>query len=129
MTSRSEFSVTGAYAYTHASTTRWLLSHVWRYRSFAFVMLLAAVINSTGQAVIAALVGDAFTVISRESPDLDRLRIIVTMIFGAGLTFGIAQWTRNLTIEVLAQRLERESRNELYQSLLGKSQTFHDRQR
>ncbi len=129
MASRSEFSVTGAYAYNHASTTRWLLSHIWRYRIFAFVMLIAAVINSTGQAAIATLVGDAFTIVSRESPDLDRLRTIVAMIFGLGLTFGIAQWTRNLTIEVLAQRLERESRNELYQSLLGKSQTFHDRQR
>jgi ATP-binding cassette subfamily B protein len=92
-------------------------------------MLGAAIINTSGQAAIANLVGEAFTVISQESPNLDRLRTIVAMIFGLALTFGAAQWTRNLTIEVLAQRLERESRNELYMSLLGKSQTFHDRQR
>lgn len=129
MASKSEFSVTGAYEYNHRSTTRWLLSHVWRYRTFAFFMLGAAIINTSGQAAIANLVGEAFTVISQESPNLGRLRTIVAMIFGLALTFGSAQWTRNLTIEVLAQRLERESRNELYMSLLGKSQTFHDRQR
>lgn len=129
MASKSEFSVTGAYEYNHRSTTRWLLSHIWRYRAFAFFMLGAAIVNTSGQAAIANLVGEAFTVISQESPNLDRLRTIVAMIFGLALTFGAAQWTRNLTIEVLAQRLERESRNELYMSLLGKSQTFHDRQR
>src|SRR6185437_14935467 len=31
--------------------------------------------------------------------------------------------------EFLAQRMERDSRDELYLSLLGKSQTFHNRQR
>ena len=31
--------------------------------------------------------------------------------------------------EFLAQRLERDARDELYLSLLGKSQTFHNRQR
>lgn len=129
MASKSEFSVAGAYEYNHRNTTRWLLSHIWRYRTFAFFMLGAAIVNTSGQAAIANLVGEAFTVISQESPNLDRLRTIVAMIFGLALTFGAAQWTRNLTIEVLAQRLERESRNELYMSLLGKSQTFHDRQR
>ena len=33
------------------------------------------------------------------------------------------------SIETLAQRLERDAREELYISLLGKSQTFHNRQR
>jgi ATP-binding cassette subfamily B protein len=35
----------------------------------------------------------------------------------------------SLSVETIAQRLERDSREELYISLLGKSQTFHDRQR
>ena len=36
---------------------------------------------------------------------------------------------RNFSIEFLAQRIERDARDELYVSLLGKSQTFHGRQR
>jgi ATP-binding cassette subfamily B protein len=35
----------------------------------------------------------------------------------------------NLLRELLAQRLERETRQEFYLNLLGKSQSFHDRQR
>src|SRR6185436_2207446 len=35
----------------------------------------------------------------------------------------------SLAVSTLSNRLERDSRQELYTSLLGKSQTFHDRQR
>ncbi|MBO0882833.1 MAG: hypothetical protein J2P17_21365, partial [Mycobacterium sp.] len=34
-----------------------------------------------------------------------------------------------LSAALLAQRMERDARDELYVSLLGKSQTFHNRQR
>src|SRR6185436_6042571 len=33
------------------------------------------------------------------------------------------------SVETLGQRMERDARDELYVSLLGKSQTFHNRQR
>jgi ATP-binding cassette subfamily B protein len=36
---------------------------------------------------------------------------------------------RNFSLEFLAQRIERDAREELYVSLLGKSQTFHGKQR
>jgi ATP-binding cassette subfamily B protein len=42
---------------------------------------------------------------------------------------GFAFLISSLLIETLAQHLEVDSRQELYTSLLGKSQTFHDRQR
>ncbi|HZJ10206.1 MAG TPA: ABC transporter ATP-binding protein, partial [Trueperaceae bacterium] len=37
--------------------------------------------------------------------------------------------TASFSVETLGQRLERDARQELYLSLLGKSQTFHNRQR
>jgi len=42
---------------------------------------------------------------------------------------GLLQLLRNFSVEVLAQRFERDSRDELYVSLLGKSLSFHDQQR
>jgi ATP-binding cassette subfamily B protein len=42
---------------------------------------------------------------------------------------GVTGLTRNYAGEFLAQRVERDARDELYVSLLGKSQTFHGRQR
>ena len=47
------------------------------------------------------------------------------MAVGQGLT-GLA---RNYAAEFIAQGVERDARDELYASLLGKSQTFHGRQR
>ncbi len=42
---------------------------------------------------------------------------------------GLTGLVRNYAAEFLAQRIERDARDELYASLLGKSQTFHSRQR
>ena len=36
--------------------------------------------------------------------------------------------TNSWSVETLGQRMERDAREELYISLLGKSQTFHNRQ-
>jgi ATP-binding cassette subfamily B protein len=49
------------------------------------------------------------------------------MGFAAGQ--GLTGLVRNYAIEFLAQRVERDARDELYVGLLGKSQTFHGRQR
>jgi len=42
---------------------------------------------------------------------------------------GIGSWIGSLAMVVLGNRVERDARHELYVSLLGKSQTFHDQQR
>ena len=42
---------------------------------------------------------------------------------------GIGSLLGNLAMNLLSTRVERDSRHELYVSLLGKSQTFHDQQR
>src|SRR4029079_5704856 len=45
------------------------------------------------------------------------------------LAYGAADIVNSLAIRVLAQRVERDARDEVYLSLLAKSQTFHGRQR
>jgi ATP-binding cassette subfamily B protein len=51
------------------------------------------------------------------------LSIIVSQIVR-----GILQLGRNFSSEIIGQRLERDTRHELYASLIGKSMTFHDQQ-
>ena len=41
---------------------------------------------------------------------------------------GVLQLGRNFGNEIIGQRLERDTRHELYASLIGKSMTFHDQQ-
>lgn len=57
------------------------------------------------------------------------LLIAAGAVLGVLLLDGICALLGSLSIETIAQRLARDSREELYISLLGKSQTFHDRQR
>ena len=45
------------------------------------------------------------------------------------LVRGLLDITNSWSVETLGQRMERDAREELYISLLGKSQTFHNRQR
>jgi ATP-binding cassette subfamily B protein len=51
------------------------------------------------------------------------------MIALMGVLQGASGILRNMSFELLAQRMERDCRAELYQSLLGKSQTWHSKQR
>jgi ATP-binding cassette subfamily B protein len=50
-------------------------------------------------------------------------------VLGVLLLDGLAFLFSSLLVETIAQHLEVDTRQELYISLLGKSQTFHDRQR
>jgi ATP-binding cassette subfamily B protein len=57
------------------------------------------------------------------------LALIGLAILGTVVVRGFTDIVNSFSIETLAQRLERDARSELYLSLLGKSQTFHNRQR
>ena len=59
----------------------------------------------------------------------DRLDVVANVgfaIIGSQLLRAGLQLMRNFSAEIFAQRIERDVRDELYASLLGKSMTFHD---
>lgn len=58
--------------------------------------------------------------------ELVRISIVLLVIVIARTVFDIAA---RYVIEVAAKRLERDARQELFTSLLGKNQTFHNRQK
>ncbi len=58
-----------------------------------------------------------------------RILIPLALIMGASqIVRGVLQFGRNFGAELMAQRIERDIRDELYVSLLGKSMTFHNLQ-
>ena len=64
----------------------------------------------------------------------NTVRIFDPMAYAASLLVIVIarsalDFVARLCTEVLAKRIERDTRDELYVSLLGKSQTFHNRQR
>jgi ATP-binding cassette subfamily B protein len=57
------------------------------------------------------------------------LLAVALALLGWAAVQGITGLARNFAVEFIAQRIERDARDELYASLLGKSQTFHGQQR
>ncbi len=107
------------------SPLRWILSHVVRHWWIVIVAVLGAIGNAALASAVPVLVGMAFNVILADPPDLSRLGQIALLIVGSQMLRGILQLGRNFGAELIGQRLERDIRDELYASLLGKSMTFH----
>jgi ATP-binding cassette subfamily B protein len=100
-----------------------------RYFVFPLVLLITAVVNNFAYSNIQRLIGEGFDVIQRPEWELTALTGVVVAMVVSALIQGGTGFVRNLATEFLAQRIERNARAELYESLLGKSQTFHGRQR
>jgi ATP-binding cassette subfamily B protein len=92
------------------------------------VAVLGAIGNAALASAVPVLVGMAFNAILADPPGLSRLGQIALMVVGSQIIRGILQLGRNFGAELIGQRLERDIRDELYASLLGKSMTFHNDQ-
>lgn len=91
-------------------------------------MVIGAVGNAGLAAVVPVLVGQAFNGINQTNPDASILIPIALTILSTQLIRGLLQFARNFSAELIGQRIERDIREELYVSLLGKSMTFHNLQ-
>ncbi|MDD9957183.1 MAG: ABC transporter ATP-binding protein [Anaerolineaceae bacterium] len=123
-----EFSVADAYRYNHAGVRRWIFSHILRYRLLFLRSVLLFLIGWSAMAWVRVLIGDAAREISNPSGQ-DGLMLAALAVLVVSLIDSLAHLGGSLSIETMAQKLAHDSREELYVSLLGKSQTFHDRQR
>jgi len=125
----AEFSIATAYRYSVAGPVRWIVSHALRYPLFPLAMVLAAVGNNMAFSYVQVFVGRAFDVIITPGWTTAALSAVALSVLAAAVSQGVTGLLRNYAAEFMAQALERDTRDELYLSLLGKSQTFHGRQR
>jgi ATP-binding cassette, subfamily B, bacterial len=126
---KREFSVANEHIYNRSGPLRWILSHLLRYPHFLASFLIAATLTNVFFSAIPRLTGLAFDEVLRPTPDPGHLLTIALEILGLVFVRGILDITNSWSVETLGQRMERDAREELYISLLGKSQTFHNRQR
>ncbi|HXF62458.1 MAG TPA: ABC transporter ATP-binding protein [Caldilineaceae bacterium] len=126
---KREFSVADAYNYNRSGPVRWILSHLLRYPHLLVSFLAAATLTNILFSAVPRLTGLAFDEVLRPEPDPRRLLTLALSILGLVLVRGVIDMTNAWSVETLGQRMERDAREELYISLLGKSQTFHNRQR
>eukprot|EP00904_Undaria_pinnatifida_P002343 jgi/Undpi1/12109/HiC_scaffold_41.g14082.m1 len=83
---------------------------------------------AASQSMTAVTVGWAFdSIVTAEGRA--ALTTIALFVVAAYVSYGLFDIVNSMSIRVLAQRVDRNARDELYLSLLSKSQTFHGRQR
>ncbi|MCL4559078.1 MAG: ABC transporter ATP-binding protein/permease [Chloroflexi bacterium] len=114
--------------YNRGGPARWVFSHSAPYWPIWGGALIGALGNAGMAAVVPVLIGQALNVISAPSPNSSQLVQIALMLGISQVVRGILMLGRNFGFELLAQKVERDVRNELYVSLLGKSMTFHNLQ-
>ncbi|MFL5693737.1 MAG: ABC transporter ATP-binding protein, partial [Ktedonobacteraceae bacterium] len=126
---KGEFRVAHAYPYNQSRPVRWMLSHLLRYKGRVIGFIVATLLANVCTALIPLLVGTAFDTVLEEQVGQPRLVEIALIMLTIVLGRGLFDLTGRFSIESLSQCVARDAREELYISLLGKSQTFHNRQR
>jgi ATP-binding cassette subfamily B protein len=124
----SEFAIATGWQSDRRGPVRWLWSHILRHKLFIIGNLFGAFSNAALAALAPILTGQAFDAVGASTPDLRALGTAAALIAGSQVLRGGLQLIRNFSAEVIGQRMERDTRDELYRSLIGKSMSFHDLQ-
>ncbi len=128
MALKAEFSVQSAYVYNRTSAIRWVLSHLWRTKWLVIRTLGLFLIAWTSFSFTRILIGQAAEEILHPT-GFQTLVGITLAVLVFQMSDALTALGASLSIETAAQRLEHDGRQELYEALLGKSTTWHDRQR
>jgi ATP-binding cassette subfamily B protein len=123
-----EFSLPQRYKTDRRGALRWITSHSLRYWYLWISMLFGAFGNAALAAVVPILIGQAVNLIETTPTNTSELLQIALILALSQVLRGVLQLGRNFSAELMGQRLERDTRDELYVSLLGKSMTFHNLQ-
>lgn len=120
----AEFTVRNPVQSNQATPISWIRSHLFRNKLLILTMLVGAFGNAALAAVIPILIGRAFDV--AKNSDIRSLLWLAVGIVVSQSVRAVLQFGRNYSAANLGERLERDTREELYTSLIGKSMTFHD---
>ena len=123
----AEFVTRSSIKSNHRSAQRFIMSHVLRHPLLAIGLVFGAAGNGALAAAVPHFLGEAFnTMVNSNNTNLHYVGLMSFGIIGSQLTRGVVQLMRNGSAATFAQRIERDVRDELYASLLGKSMSFHD---
>lgn len=113
--------------YNTSTPGRWIFSHSLRY----WPLFLTAITGAVGNAYLATLpprfVGDALNLLTAQPVEVGAIGRLALWLAVSQIGRGLMELTRNYSFETIAQRMERDVRDELYRHLLTKSMRFHSR--
>ena len=128
MVQKSEFTIEGLREYNRTGAVRWILSHIWEHRLY-IVLGLAGFLSAYFSFSIARVLFGKGAELILEGGDMAAVIAVSLGVLFTTVWDGVGSLIGSLSMVILSTRVERDSRHELYASLLGKSQTFHDQQR
>jgi ATP-binding cassette, subfamily B, bacterial len=111
------------------SVGAWLARRLRRHRPLLLVFTIAAAAANLCSTLVPVQVGAAFAEATGGRRDLAALgaAAVAAGLLAAGRF--VADLLSNSSMEIIAQRVKRDVRDELYRSLLTKRMSFHDQQR
>lgn len=124
--SKVEFSTDTRISSDQTTSGRWVWSHLNHHRLLFVVLFVGAFGNAALAALVPILIGVAFD--AALAADMTTIGWVAIGIVVTQAVRAVLQLGRNFSAELIGQRIERDAREELYVSLLGKSMTFHDLQ-
>lgn len=124
----TEFSLVHVSPTDRRGAISWLFSHVRHYWPLSIILLAGAFANAGLAAAVPIFIGQAFNALLASPPEIGIVIRMAILIVATQLLRALLQFGRNFSAELFGQRLERDIREELYLSLLGKSMTFHSLQ-
>jgi len=124
----AEFTLQRKHKSDRRSPAAWIWSHAVRYWYILVMLVVGAIGNAALAAAVPVLVGNAFNDMLKPNPTVGLLIPLALLLGASQIGRGILQFGRNFGAELMAQKMERDIRDELYVSLLGKSMTFHNLQ-
>ncbi len=127
-THAAEFTLPERYRTNRRGPIPWLLSRLFHYWPIVLLLVFGAITNGALATVVPVTIGNAFEAILQTPPRVDLLWGFVWLILISQMLRSVLQFARNFGAEWLGQLFERDIREELYVSLLGKSMTFHSLQ-
>src|SRR5512134_2321322 len=115
---QSEFAIKLSWApQRRDDASRWVIAHILRNKPWLVLMVVGALVNAAGAALIPLFVGQAFDAVNSPTPDMTALAFAAAALVVSQLIRGVFQLGRNFSSEIIGQRLERDARHELYASL------------
>ncbi len=127
----SEFVVQSAHRSNRNGPGRFIFSNIIRHPITAIMLMIGAFSNAALAAAVPVFTGIAFDALLNRDVEpnaMETTALMVLAIIGSSALRAVLQFMRNFAAESYSQRIERDVRDELYASLLGKSMTFHDMQ-
>lgn len=129
----SEFQTKKVYNTDHSGPASFIWSHVRRHWIFIVTLLIGAFSNAALASAVPIFTGRAFDDLNSFQAGeitgaiaLTGVAWMVAAIIGSQALRAVLQFMRNFSAELFSQRVERDVRDELYSSLLGKGMDYHD---